>query len=119
MESAANCSLVLRAGSLRLAVVYIRDFRRVAVYEPPPKFNWAQPSGRDPVEVGRRPCGNLCFHTCTGPVGEKTFRPSPSLAILLDLGRPDLDSRCFHTGDSGHLCDRDSAFDENGDGLLE
>jgi hypothetical protein len=50
---------------------------------------------------------------------QEALVPSRSLAILFDLGRPDLDSWRFQAGDPGHLCDRDTAFDEYGDSLLE
>ena len=81
-----------------------------AVYERLPKFK------------GRAPPRDPCRYGSTGmevQMGRRDLSPSPSLAILLDLGRPDLDSWRFQTGDSGHLRDRDSAFDENGDSLLE
>ena len=88
----------LQAGSLRHAVVYRRDFWQRRFMKTP--AGWASGSAQLPW-------------------AKRALVSRPSPAILLDLDRPDLDSWRFQTGDSGHLRDGDSAFDENGDSLLE
>jgi hypothetical protein len=109
----------LQEGSLCHAVVYRRDFWRRRFTSCCRSLTGAQPSGRDRLKSSGARAVICASIPARGSVGEETFPPSPSLAILLDFGSPDLDSRRFHTGDSGHLCDGDSAFDENGDSLLE